>query len=109
MIGRWFVGAAAAIAIFVGAWSIRAGREPARPGAMAAGTAPARVGQSAQATAVQPGPFHVALVDPTGRIVPVVKFSRMDEARQFAHDLMAYQIRREEAEQGRAMLVSDHF
>jgi hypothetical protein len=109
MIGRWLAGAAAVILIFVGAWSIRGSRGSAKPGAMASGPAPTPVEQSAPATTIQPGPFHVALVDPTGRIVPVVKFSRMDEARQFAHDLMTYQIRREEAAQGRAVLVSDHF
>ena len=109
MIGRWLIGTAALVAVGFGAWSFRDGRVPAQPAAMASRNAPTRVDPDAQATAMQQGPFHVALVDPTGRIVPVVKFSRMDEARQFAHDLMTYQTRRADAEQGRAMLVSDHF
>jgi len=53
--------------------------------------------------------YHVALVDRNGKLMPVQKFSKADDARQFARDLLQYEDRRREAEQGGAMLVSDHF
>jgi anti-sigma factor RsiW len=100
--------AAALVGIFVIGWLLR-GR--ASPSSLQAGDSvvqPVAV-EHAVALSELGGPFHVALLDQEGRLVPVQKFSRADDARQFAHDLMQYEARARDAEQGSAMLVSDHF
>lgn len=61
------------------------------------------------ATVQEAGLYHVALIDRDGRLMPAQKFSKADDARQFARDLLQYVDRRRQAEQGGAMLVSDHF
>jgi hypothetical protein len=69
----------------------------------------AQVPQPAPAAVRTAGVYHVTLVDQHGRLLPAQKFAKADDARQFARDLLQYEDRRREAEQGGAMLVSDHF
>ena len=99
-------GIAAAVALFIVGWFVRIPTRPVAPpasGAIAHSTSPAPA--TPQAALV----YHVTLVDQHGRLLPVQKFSKADDARQFARDLLRYEDRRHEAEQGSAMLVSDHF
>lgn len=72
--------------------------------------APSMRGPSAPAIHEAPTvSYRVALVDAQGRVTPVQKFSKVEQARDFAGDLVRYQARCREAERGAAMLVSDHF
>jgi hypothetical protein len=108
--GAWIASAAAAaLALVV------IGRLMRVPGSTAPGELSAVVTRQpslvtpAIAIAPEIGAFHVALIDRDGRLTPAQKFSKADDARQFARDLLRYEDRRQQAEQGGAMLVSDHF
>lgn len=101
--------AAAVVALFVAGWLLR--------GPIGAPAAPAARELNPHAIPPQPAlavtspaaAFHVAVLDSQGNVIPVQKFSKADDARQFAQDLMTYEDRRQEAQQGSAMLVSDRF
>lgn len=95
---------AAAVVLFVTGWLLRGPANPATPRTRAASLVVNTVSRGDP-----PPPFHVALIDRQGRVIPVQKFWKMDEARAFARDLMQYETRRRDAEQGSAMLISDHF
>lgn len=68
-----------------------------------------RLIKPALASGQEPRLYHVALIDRDGRWTPAQEFSKADDARQFARDLLQYVDRRSDAERGGAMLVSDHF
>jgi anti-sigma factor RsiW len=100
--------AAALVGVFVIGWLLRGHAVPS-PVQTRESVVPTVAGEHAVALGDLGGPFHVALLDQEGRLVPVQKFSKADDARHFAHDLMQYEARARDAEQGSAMLVSDHF
>lgn len=100
---------AAALALFAVGWMMRAPSPPSPSGIRAVVTTPDRVVEPVVAGAPEANLYHVALLDRDGRLTPAQKFSRADDARQFARDLLRYEDRRRQAEQGGAMLVSDHF
>jgi anti-sigma factor RsiW len=114
---RWVArvgsGIAAAVAVFVIGWLLRgpAGATAPRSQQQGRQIVPEPIGS--QVAVVRPPPaaaaFHVALLDSQGNVIPIQKFSKAEEARQFAQDLMTYEDRRHEARQGGAMLVSDRF
>lgn len=101
---------AAGVAFFVFGWVTRT-PAPAPSAPLSQHVLPAVPGltKPAMATGHEPGLYRVALIDRDGRLMPAQKFSKADDARQFARDLLQYVDRRREAEQGGAMLVSDHF
>jgi anti-sigma factor RsiW len=104
----WAAGSAAAVAaVFVIGWSTRMSAPAIQPPSNP--TVIAHVTQPAPAAVRPAGVYHVTLVDQHGRLLPAQKFAKADDARQFARDLLQYEDRRREAEQGGAMLVSDHF
>lgn len=111
--GAWAgTGIAAALAVFVTGWSLRQPAGSPAPQQIAREDKPVVI--RSQPVAIRPAPaaaaaFHVALLDSRGNVIPVQKFSKADDARQFAQDLMTYEDRRQEAQQGGAMLVSDRF
>jgi len=55
------------------------------------------------------GIYRVALTDDAGNVVAVQKFTKYEDARQFANDLAVYQARKREAENGRSMFTSGEF
>ncbi|HWE01111.1 MAG TPA: hypothetical protein VG326_01785 [Tepidisphaeraceae bacterium] len=55
------------------------------------------------------GPFQVAILDEDGNVIALQRFSKLEDARQFADDLAQYQVRRQQVQDGQAMLVSDKF
>lgn len=99
---------AAALAVFVAGWIIRG------PGSgvlarQTLGTA-ADVGRASPGGGGAPAPpFQVAIMDEAGRVIAVQKFAKVEEARQFADDVMRMEVRRRQVQEGGAMLVSDHF
>ena len=98
---------AAAAALFVIGWLTRMPAPvPAPP---SNSTVIARLPAPAPTVAQPARLYRVTLVDQHGRLLPAQKFAKADDARQFARDLLQYEDRRREAEQGSAMLVSDHF
>lgn len=56
-----------------------------------------------------PGPYQVALTDEHGNVLAVQKFNHLDEAKQFANDLGQAEERGQNVQNGKAMLVADHF
>lgn len=100
---------AAALAVFLAGWLIRGPTS----GALARQT----LGTAADVGHASPGgpsgepapPFQVAIMDEAGRVIAVQKFAKVEEARQFADDVMRMEVRRRQVQQGGAMLVSDHF
>jgi anti-sigma factor RsiW len=70
--------------------------------------APQTVGDSTIAN-LPPGPYQVALTDEHGNVLAMQKFDRFDEAKQFANDLGQAEERRQDVQNGKAMLVADHF
>jgi hypothetical protein len=109
--GAWVsTAAAASVALFAIGWLMRtpAPYSPSQKIPAVAATH-ARLLKPAVTLTPEPGPYHVALIDRDGRLTPAQKFSKADDARQFARDLLQYEDRRRQAEQGGAMLVSDHF
>ena len=58
---------------------------------------------------VEPGQFQVAVLDENGNVIAVQRFNKMEEARQFANDLGQYEARRQQVQEGQAMLISDRF
>jgi hypothetical protein len=101
---------AAGVAFFAFGWMTRT--PSSAPSPQLTGQIPPGVQRPTKpivATGQQPRVYHVALIDRDGRLTPAQKFSKADDARQFARDLLQYVDRRREAEQGSAMLVSDHF
>lgn len=106
-------GVAAALAVFVTGWSLRGPAGSPVPRQIAREHKPVIIPSQPVATIRNaPAPaaaFHVALLDSHGNVIPVQKFTKADDARQFAQDLMTYEDRRQEAQQGGAMLVSDRF
>ena len=54
-------------------------------------------------------PYQVAVLDEDGNVIAVQPFNKLEEARQFADDLAQYQARRQQVQEGQAMLVSDQF
>lgn len=96
--------AAAAICVFVTGWFLRA---PSK-GVMAhetSGVAPVSMVAAQDAAPA----FQVTLIDGAGEILPVQRFAKFDDAREFAHDLIQFETRREEAREGGAAMVSDRF
>ncbi len=57
----------------------------------------------------EPGQFQVAVMDDEGHVIAVQHFSKVEDARRFADDLGKYEIRRQQVQEGQAMLVSDQF
>lgn len=55
------------------------------------------------------GGYQVALTDQNGNVLTVQKFNKLDEAQHFAQDLGQVVERQQDVQNGRAMLVSDHF
>lgn len=108
----WVGGAiAAAVGVFVAGWLLHGPVDSAVP-RQHAHEIKAAPAPSPAAIAIRPpaaAAFHVALLDSQGNVIPVQKFAKADDARQFAQDLMTYEDRRQEAQQGNAMLVSDRF
>jgi hypothetical protein len=103
-------GVAAGVAFFVIGWMTRT--PPSAPSPqLSRQISPGieRIKGPTVATSQEPGLYRVALIDRDGRLMPAQNFSKADDARQFARDLLQYVDRRREAEQGSAMLVSDHF
>ena len=98
---------AAAVALFWGGWMVRGVATP-RP-ARVAGPVPQPMGRMSIAAGEAAGAYRVVLTDETGNVIAVQRFSKLEDARQFADDLGRYQARRLEIQQGSAMLVSDHF
>jgi anti-sigma factor RsiW len=56
-----------------------------------------------------PGAYQVALTDQNGNVLTVQKFNKLEEAQHFAQDLGQVVERQQDVQNGRAMLVSDHF
>lgn len=107
--GAWVGGGiAAAVGVFVAGWLIHGSGDP-RP--QARDVQPTPLPSPAAIAVREPAAaaFHVALLDSQGNVIPVQKFSKADDARQFAQDLIVFENRRQEAQQGSAMLVSDRF
>ncbi|HEY2585035.1 MAG TPA: hypothetical protein VGI81_04630 [Tepidisphaeraceae bacterium] len=104
-------GIAAAVGVFVAGWLLHGPVDSAVHQPQARETTPTPVPSPTAIAIRQPAvaAFHVALLDSQGNVIPVQKFSKADDARQFAQDLMTYEDRRQEAQQGGAMLVSDRF
>ncbi|HZL36963.1 MAG TPA: hypothetical protein VFC78_16710 [Tepidisphaeraceae bacterium] len=101
--------AACILAGFMAGWLGRGGKHSAT----AAVTGP-HPNQAAQVVIQSPrapdaGPYQVVLLDEDGNVIAVQKFSRLQDARQFANDLGQYESRRQQVETGRPMLVSDQF
>lgn len=98
---------AAAILVFGGGWFVGHSRsDPSAeevPGAAAVAKASA-VGANAAG-----GRFEVPLLDRAGHVIAVQKFAREDDARRFADDMLRYEARRRQVQNGGAVLVSDHF
>jgi hypothetical protein len=42
-------------------------------------------------------------------VIALQRFNKIEDARQFADDLAQYQVRRQQVQDGQAMLVSDKF
>jgi anti-sigma factor RsiW len=57
----------------------------------------------------EPGQFQVAILDDKGNVIAIQRFSKLDDARQFADDLGQYELRRNQLQDSQAMLVSDRF
>jgi anti-sigma factor RsiW len=55
------------------------------------------------------GQFQVAILDENGKVIALQRFNKIEDARQFADDLAQYQVRRQQVQDGQAMLVSDKF
>jgi hypothetical protein len=100
---------AAAVLVFCGGWFLgHSGSDPAAGEVHA--VAPTALGVPPVVRAVQlPRHFEVPLKDRAGRVIAVQKFAREEEARQFNDDLMKYETRWRDVQQGGPVLVSDHF
>lgn len=108
--GVW-VGAAvaAALAVFLAGWLVRG---PAPSGVLGRPTLAASDSlhhPASNADGASGAGFQVAIIDNDGRVVAVQKFSRIEEARQFADDVMRMEARRRQLREGGPMLVSDRF
>ena len=100
---------AAAVAVFCGGWFLgHSGSDPAA-GEIPSGRSPSSGVSTIQSSAHLPGLFEVPLKDPSGHVIAVQKFAREEEARQFNDDLMKYETRRRDVQQGGPVLVSDRF
>lgn len=100
---------AAALAVFLAGWLIRG---PGSSGVLAGPTlaaSDAAHDPSSSGSAPLGARFQVAIIDNDGRVVAVQKFSRIEEARQFADDVMRMEARRRQLREGGPMLVSDRF
>jgi anti-sigma factor RsiW len=100
---------AAAILVFGGGWFL--GHSGSDPSAGEVPTVPAVFPHSnrlIRETQVG-GRFEVPLMDQTGKVIAVQRFSSEIEARQFSDDLVKYEVRRRQVQGGGAVLVSDHF
>lgn len=107
--GAWVTAAAAAVVALVAVGRLMQAPTPASPMKVTAVvTTPART-FSPSAKSPESNDYRVTLIDRDGRLTPAQKFSKADDARQFARDLLRYEDRRQQAAQGGAMLVSDHF
>ena len=100
--------AAAAILVFGGGWFLgHSGSDPS------AGEVPTVPTFSHPHALIRPtqvgGRFEVPLKDQSGKVIAVQKFSSEIEARQFADDLVKYEVRRRQVQSSGAVLVSDHF
>ena len=100
---------AAAILVFCGGWFLgHSGSDPSAGEVRA--IAPAAPGVPHIARTVQlRRDFEVPLKDRAGRVIAVQKFARDEEARQFNDDLVKYETRWRDVQQGGPVLVSDHF
>jgi anti-sigma factor RsiW len=106
--GIWVGGGiAAAVGVFVAGWLIHGSGDLSIPRSQARDVQPAPTSVAVRQPAA--AAFHVALLDSQGNVIPVQKFTKADDARQFAQDLINFEDRRQEAQQGSAMLVSDRF
>lgn len=101
---RFTAAAAAAISVFVAGWFLRS---PGSPGLLAR-EAP-RGNASVGVPPTPAGGYQVTVIDRAGHALPVQNFSRLDEAREFAHDVVQFETRRQEARVGEAKLVSQQF
>jgi len=99
---RFATATAAAVSVFVAGWFLRS---PASPGVLAR-EAPRDMQPMQHSSA---GAYQVTVIDGTGRALPVQSFSALDEARQFAQDVVQFEARRQEARQGETKLVSERF
>lgn len=101
---------AAAITVFLAGWFLRSS---ASPGVLAQETrGPA--GATSRTAPIRAGPasasgFQIAILDESGNVIAVQKFAKLEEARQFAGDVLRYEARRREVQDGDAVLISDHF
>jgi anti-sigma factor RsiW len=100
---------AAAIAVFFAGWLLHESGSPGLGRKITQNSGSLREVIPVVAAKAPTEPFRVALVDESGTVIPVQRFSKMDDAREFAHDLARFEARRQEAQQGSAMLISDHF
>ena len=56
-----------------------------------------------------PGAFQVILTDQAGKVLAIQKFTKLDEARQFANELSRFRSQQEHVRQGQMVLISDEF
>jgi hypothetical protein len=109
-----FGGAAAACLLIGigGGWYMR-GRGTATPGLLPMAPpdpGPQQVSYVTHPNAdLPPGAYQVALTDQNGNVLTVQKFNKLEEAQHFAQDLGQVVERQQDVQNGRAMLVSDHF
>jgi hypothetical protein len=54
------------------------------------------------------GPYQVAVMDEHGKVIAVQKFTRLEDAQEFAREFSQYQARRQQIQQS-PMLISDQF
>jgi anti-sigma factor RsiW len=111
--GRWtrVAGAAAACLLFgfVAGWMGR-GRADVPSGAHVVPVSQVQsVAHNSGVSVDASGVYRVALTDDSGNVVAVQKFTKYEDARQFANDLAVYQARKREAENGRTMFTSGEF
>lgn len=100
---------AAALAVFLAGWLIRGSGSSGLQAAPTLATTNAAHHPSSNDGAPPAPGFQVAIMDDSGRVVAVQKFARVEEARQFADDVMQMEARRRQLREGGPMLVSDRF
>lgn len=108
-VARMASAAAAAVLVFCGGWFLgHSGSDPSAGEVSSVRSAPLGA-QAVQPSAHVPGRFEVPLKDRSGRVIAVQRFAHEEEARQFNDDLVKYETRRRDVQQGGPVLVSDHF
>ncbi len=94
--------AACLMVSFFAGWAIR-GKQPKLGGAASV----ARV--SNETSPHVDGAYQVTLTDHMGRVIGVQRFGSLEQAKEFAGDLRAWQERQQRMRQGAAVLVADEF